>query len=81
MFVSGGAHNQKITIECGIYLQGPTLDFFGILIKANELVSRVEGLQLLAQRISRFADPISQFRALMYLKPATWSKRLRMESE
>lgn len=62
--VKGGSFDPK----------GPTLDFFGILIKANELVSRVEGLQLLAQRISRFADPISQFRALMYLKPATWSK-------
>lgn len=64
----------KITIKCGIYLQGPTLDFFGILIKANELLSRVEGLQLLAKRISRYVDPIAQFRALMYLKPATWSK-------
>ncbi|KAF7120884.1 hypothetical protein RHSIM_Rhsim13G0216000 [Rhododendron simsii] len=42
--------------------------------KANELLSRVEGLQLLAKRISRYVDPIAQFRALMYLKPATWSK-------
>ncbi|XP_058199193.1 protein CHROMATIN REMODELING 5 isoform X4 [Rhododendron vialii] len=62
--VKGGSYDPK----------GPTLDFFGILIKANELLSRVEGLQLLAKRISRYADPIAQFRALMYLKPATWSK-------
>ncbi|GFZ20725.1 chromatin remodeling 5 [Actinidia rufa] len=54
--------------------KGPILDFFGVSIKANDLLSRVEELQLLAKRISRYEDPISQFRALMYLKPATWSK-------
>ncbi|PSR90154.1 Protein CHROMATIN REMODELING like [Actinidia chinensis var. chinensis] len=54
--------------------KGPILDFFGVPIKANDLLSRVEELQLLAKRISRYEDPISQFRALMYLKPATWSK-------
>lgn len=43
-------------------------------MKADELVSRVEELQLLAKRISRYEDPISQFRSLAYLKPATWSK-------
>ncbi|RAL38980.1 hypothetical protein DM860_014806 [Cuscuta australis] len=54
--------------------KGPLLDFFGIPVKAVELLSRVEELQLLAKRISRYGDPISQFRALAYLKPATWSK-------
>ncbi|XP_019163808.1 PREDICTED: protein CHROMATIN REMODELING 5 isoform X2 [Ipomoea nil] len=54
--------------------KGPLLDFFGIPVKADELLSRVEELQLLAKRISRYDDPISQFRALAYLKPATWSK-------
>ncbi|CAH9070585.1 unnamed protein product [Cuscuta europaea] len=54
--------------------KGPMLDFFGIPVKADELLSRVEELQLLAKRISRYGDPISQFRALAYLKPATWSK-------
>ncbi|XP_071926260.1 protein CHROMATIN REMODELING 5-like isoform X1 [Coffea arabica] len=54
--------------------KGPLLDFFGVPVKADELLSRVEELQLLAKRISRYEDPISQFRALAYLKPATWSK-------
>lgn len=59
---------------CVFLLQGPLLDFFGVPVKADELLSRVEELQLLAKRISRYEDPISQFRALAYLKPATWSK-------
>lgn len=50
------------------------LDFFGVLVKANELLNRVEELQLLAKRISRYEDPIKQFRALMHLKPSNWSK-------
>ncbi|KVI08041.1 Chromo domain-containing protein [Cynara cardunculus var. scolymus] len=54
--------------------KGPLLDFFGVPVKADDLLSRVEELQLLSKRISRYNDPISQFQALMYLKPATWSK-------
>ncbi|XP_022985556.1 protein CHROMATIN REMODELING 5-like isoform X2 [Cucurbita maxima] len=54
--------------------KGPLLDFFGVLVKANELLNRVEELQLLAKRISRYEDPIKQFRALMHLKPSNWSK-------
>lgn len=54
--------------------KGPLLDFFGVPVKADELLGRVEELQLLAKRISRYEDPVSQFRALAYLKPATWSK-------
>lgn len=55
-------------------LQGPVLDFFGVPVKANELLKRVQGLQLLSKRISRYDDPISQFRVLSYLKPSNWSK-------
>ncbi|KAL8480023.1 hypothetical protein ACS0TY_026817 [Phlomoides rotata] len=54
--------------------KGPLLDFFGVPVKADDLLSRVEELQLLAKRINRYEDPISQFRALAYLKPSTWSK-------
>ncbi|XP_028060235.1 protein CHROMATIN REMODELING 5 isoform X2 [Camellia sinensis] len=54
--------------------KGPILDFFGVPVKANDLLSRVEELQLLAKRISCYENPTSQFQALMYLKPATWSK-------
>lgn len=62
--VNGGIQDPK----------GPLLDFFGVPVKADELLGRVEELQLLGKRISRYSDPISQFQALMYLKPATWSK-------
>ncbi|KAI3414656.1 uncharacterized protein J3R85_016074 [Psidium guajava] len=54
--------------------KGPLLDFFGVSVKANDLLTRVQTLQLLAKRISRYADPIKQFRVLTYLKPSNWSK-------
>ncbi|KAG9142953.1 hypothetical protein Leryth_006227 [Lithospermum erythrorhizon] len=54
--------------------KGPMLDFFGVPVKADELLTRVEELQLLGKRICRYEDPVSQFRSLGYLKPATWSK-------
>ncbi|XP_023733259.1 protein CHROMATIN REMODELING 5 [Lactuca sativa] len=54
--------------------KGPLLDFFGVPVKADDVLNRVEELQLLAKRVNRYNDPISQFQALMYLKPATWSK-------
>lgn len=54
--------------------KGPLLDFFGVPVKAVDMVNRVEQLQHLAKRIGRYADPISQFRVLKYLKPANWSK-------
>ncbi|XP_062014865.1 protein CHROMATIN REMODELING 5 isoform X1 [Rosa rugosa] len=54
--------------------KGPLLDFFGVPVKASDLVNRVQELQLLAKRIVRYEDPIGQFRVLMYLKPSNWSK-------
>ncbi|WRX32708.1 SNF2 [Theobroma cacao] len=63
-----------ILIFCAKYLQGPLLDFFGVPVKANDLINRVQELQLLAKRINRYEDPIKQFRVLMYLKPSNWSK-------
>lgn len=54
--------------------KGPLLDFFGVPVKASDMLSRVEELQYLAKRISNYKDPISQFRLLKYLKPANWSK-------
>ncbi|XP_061342770.1 protein CHROMATIN REMODELING 5-like isoform X2 [Gastrolobium bilobum] len=62
-------------VELGsLDLKGPLLDFFGVPVKANDLLNRVQELQLLAKRISRYEDPIAQFRVLSYLKPANWSK-------
>ncbi|KAK4780663.1 hypothetical protein SAY87_016769 [Trapa incisa] len=54
--------------------KGPILDFFGISVKASDLLTRVEELQLLAKRICHYKDPIKQFRVLSYLKPSNWSK-------
>ncbi|XVF69552.1 hypothetical protein PTKIN_Ptkin11bG0090800 [Pterospermum kingtungense] len=54
--------------------KGPLLDFFGVPVKVNDLFNRVQELQLLAKRISRYEDPVKQFRVLMYLKPSNWSK-------
>ncbi|KAJ7012793.1 hypothetical protein NC653_002744 [Populus alba x Populus x berolinensis] len=54
--------------------KGPLLDFFGAAVKANDLLSRVQVLQLLAKRISRYENPIAQFRVLTDLKPSNWSK-------
>ncbi|KAK7300222.1 hypothetical protein RJT34_11062 [Clitoria ternatea] len=62
-------------VELGsLDVKGPLLDFFGVLVKANDLCTRVQQLQLLAKRIGRYEDPIAQFRALSYLKPSNWSK-------
>ncbi|KAF8112794.1 hypothetical protein N665_0061s0003 [Sinapis alba] len=63
------------SVETGDFeSKGPVLDFFGVPVKSNELLKRVEGLQLLSKRISRYEDPITQFRVLSYLKPSNWSK-------
>ncbi|CAJ1971278.1 unnamed protein product [Sphenostylis stenocarpa] len=62
-------------VELGnVDVKGPLLDFFGVPVKANDLLTRVQQLQLLAKRIDRYEDPIAQFRVLSYLKPSNWSK-------
>uniref|UniRef100_A0A2P2MEX3 Protein CHROMATIN REMODELING 5 n=1 Tax=Rhizophora mucronata TaxID=61149 RepID=A0A2P2MEX3_RHIMU len=65
----------KEAVEVGSFdAKGPLLDFFGVSVKANDLLNRVQELQLLAKRISRYENPIAQFRVLAYLKPSNWSK-------
>ncbi|CAN6695040.1 unnamed protein product [Malus baccata var. baccata] len=54
--------------------KGPLLDFYGVPVKAGDLLNRVRELQHLAKRISRYDDPVAQFRVLKYLKPSNWSK-------
>ncbi|CAB4278322.1 unnamed protein product [Prunus armeniaca] len=53
---------------------GALADFFGVPVKAVDMLNRVHELQHLAKRISRYEDPIDQFRVLTYLKPSNWSK-------
>ncbi|KAI3840501.1 hypothetical protein MKX03_000788 [Papaver bracteatum] len=54
--------------------KGTLLDFFGVAVKANELLDRVKELQLLAKRIKRYQDPVAQFRLLMHFRDPQWSK-------
>ncbi|CAN0922487.1 Protein CHROMATIN REMODELING 5 [Linum grandiflorum] len=54
--------------------KGPLLDFFGVPVKANDLLNRVQELQLLEKRINRYENPVAQFRVLSDLKPSNWSK-------
>ncbi|KAK9125106.1 hypothetical protein Scep_013952 [Stephania cephalantha] len=54
--------------------KGPLLDFFGVPVKAHELLDRVQELQLLAKRIRTYKDPVAQFRLLMHFRGPPWSK-------
>ncbi|XP_010907831.1 protein CHROMATIN REMODELING 5 isoform X1 [Elaeis guineensis] len=55
-------------------VKGTLLDFFGVPVKAYEVLDRVEELQLLAKRIGRYQDPVSQFRLITQHKSPQWSK-------
>ncbi|WOL00553.1 protein CHROMATIN REMODELING 5 [Canna indica] len=55
-------------------VKGTLLDFFGVPVKAHEFLNRVEELQLLAKRIGRYKDPVSQFRLVTQHKSPQWSK-------
>ncbi|KAF8395647.1 hypothetical protein HHK36_019597 [Tetracentron sinense] len=54
--------------------KGNLLDFFGVPVKAYEVLDRVQELQLLAKRVGHYKDPVAQFRLLMHSKDAPWSK-------
>ncbi|KAF8403596.1 hypothetical protein HHK36_011700 [Tetracentron sinense] len=54
--------------------KGALLDYFGVPVKAYEVLDRIQELQLLAKRIGRYQDPVAQFRLLMHSKDAPWSK-------
>ncbi|OEL30967.1 Protein CHROMATIN REMODELING 5, partial [Dichanthelium oligosanthes] len=53
--------------------KGTVLDFFGVAVKAYELLARVEELQFLAKRIARYKDPIKQYRIQLPYKKPQWS--------
>ncbi|KAF3777906.1 CHROMATIN REMODELING 5 protein [Nymphaea thermarum] len=54
--------------------KGMLLDFFGVPVKAQELLDRVQELQLLAKRIKRYQDPFAQFRLKTHPRDPPWSK-------
>ncbi|KAJ4756240.1 Chromodomain-helicase-DNA-binding protein 5 [Rhynchospora pubera] len=55
-------------------VKGTLLDFFGVPVKAYEMLARLEELQLLAKRIARYKDPVTQFRLMIQHKTPQWSK-------
>ncbi|KAJ3683795.1 hypothetical protein LUZ60_014022 [Juncus effusus] len=55
-------------------VKGTFVDFFGVSVKAYELLARIEELQTLAKRIARYKDPVSQFRLMIQHKTPQWSK-------
>ncbi|CAM6102358.1 unnamed protein product [Calypogeia fissa] len=50
------------------------LDFFGVPVKAQEILSRVKELAFLAKRVNRFSDPVAQFRLKSHPRNPSWSK-------
>ncbi|KAL2653867.1 hypothetical protein R1flu_021995 [Riccia fluitans] len=50
------------------------LDFFGVPVKAQEVLARVKELAVLAKRVKRYSDPVTQFRLKSHPKNPTWSK-------
>ncbi|KAF9601223.1 hypothetical protein IFM89_017408, partial [Coptis chinensis] len=54
--------------------KGTVLDFFGVPVKAHEVLDRVQELQLLAKSIKKYKDPVAQFRLLMHFRGPPWSK-------
>lgn len=57
-----------------LFMQGTLLDFFGVPVKAYEMLVRSEELQLLAKRVARYKDPVTQFRLMIQHKTPQWSK-------
>ncbi|CAI7896960.1 unnamed protein product [Closterium sp. NIES-54] len=52
----------------------PLLDFFGVAVKAPELLHRVKELQFLAKRVERVSDPVKQFRLRSHARVPSWAK-------
>lgn len=57
-----------------MFVQGVLLNFFGVSVKAQELLDRSEGLNVLAKRIRMYKDPVKQFRLLSQHKTPQWAK-------
>ncbi|KAK8958001.1 CHD3-type chromatin-remodeling factor PICKLE [Platanthera zijinensis] len=60
--------------EGNLDIKGTILDFFGVAVKAYEILNRVEELRLLAKRIKPYKDPAAQFRLVTQHKSPQWSK-------
>eukprot|EP00245_Coleochaete_scutata_P008978 TRINITY_DN2859_c0_g4_i2.p1 TRINITY_DN2859_c0_g4~~TRINITY_DN2859_c0_g4_i2.p1 ORF type:complete len:1231 (-),score=311.18 TRINITY_DN2859_c0_g4_i2:118-3264(-) len=54
--------------------KGGTLDFFGVSVKASELLTRVNELTQLGKRVQMYKEPVAQFRLKSHPKTPSWSK-------
>lgn len=55
-------------------MQAAVLDFFGVPVKAQDVLGRIKELTLLGKRIKRFKDPVAQFRLKSHPRVPSWSK-------
>ncbi|PKA67000.1 CHD3-type chromatin-remodeling factor PICKLE [Apostasia shenzhenica] len=68
-------HGCRAAVKEGnMDVKGTILDFFGVPVKAYEVLNRVEELQLLAKRIKPYKDAVAQFRLVTQHKVPQWSK-------
>ena len=44
-----------------VTVQAAVLDFFGVPVKAQDVLGRIKESTLLGKRIKRFKDPVAQF--------------------
>ncbi|KAG0489597.1 hypothetical protein HPP92_006460 [Vanilla planifolia] len=70
----GGGCREAVKEAENMDVKGTILDFFGVTVKASEVLNRVEELQLLAKRIKPYKDPVAQFRLVSQHKSPQWSK-------
>lgn len=57
-----------------VTVQAAVLDFFGVPVKAQDVLGRIKELTLLGKRIKRFKDPVAQFRLKSHPRVPSWSK-------
>lgn len=58
----------------GAAVQAAVLDFFGVPVKSQDMLGRINELTLLGRRIKRFKDPVAQFRLKSHPRVPSWSK-------
>ncbi|XP_024375943.1 protein CHROMATIN REMODELING 5 isoform X2 [Physcomitrium patens] len=60
--------------RAGADSKAAVLDFFGVPVKAQDVLGRIKELTLLGKRIKRFKDPVAQFRLKSHPRVPSWSK-------
>ncbi|KAG0616525.1 hypothetical protein M758_5G122400 [Ceratodon purpureus] len=60
--------------RAGADSKAAVLDFFGVPVKAQDVLARIKELTLLGKRIKRFKDPVAQFRLKSHPRVPSWSK-------